>query len=71
MDNSGLSDIFDLFTGGGRKNMKKKTKSVFQQMAVSLEDIYTGKEKYLEINRYRICKKCKGNGSKDPNAHWM
>ena len=38
-------------------------------MEVSLEDIFIGKEKYLEIKRYRICKKCKGNGSKDPNAN--
>ena len=38
-------------------------------MEVTLEDIYKGTEKYLEINRYRICKKCKGNGSKDPNAN--
>ena len=63
------TDIFDLFTGGGRKNVKRKTKSVLQAMEVSLEDIFIGKEKYLEIKRYRICKKCKGNGSKDPNAN--
>ena len=62
-------DIFDLFTGGGKKNVKRKTKSVLQEMVVSLEDIFVGKEKYLEIKRYRICKKCKGNGSKDPNAN--
>jgi len=69
MDGNAPTDIFDLFTGGGRKNAKRKTKSVLQHMEVSLEDIYKGKEKYLEINRYRICKKCKGNGSKDPNAN--
>ena len=62
-------DIFDIFTGGGGKNVKRKTKSVLQEMVVSLEDIFVGKEKYLEIKRYRICKKCKGNGSKDPNAN--
>jgi len=49
--------------------VKRKTKSVLQEMVVSLEDIFVGKEKYLEIKRYRICKKCKGNGSKDPNAN--
>ena len=70
MDGKGPSDIFDFFTGGrGGRNAKRKTKSVLQQMEVSLEDIYVGKEKYLEINRYRICPKCKGNGSKDPNAN--
>ena len=69
MDGHEPTDIFDMFTGGGRKNMKKKTKSVLQPMEVSLEDIYKGKEKYLEINRYRLCKKCKGSGSKNPNAN--
>jgi len=70
MDGEEPGDIFDFLRGGrGNKNVKKKTKSVLQQMEVSLEDIYKGKEKYLEINRYRICKKCHGNGSKDPNAN--
>ena len=63
------TSIFDIFGGGGKKNVRRKTKSVLQAMEVSLEDIYVGKEKYLEIKRYRICKKCKGNGSKDPNAN--
>ena len=61
-------DIFDLFTNGGRKG-KRKTKSVLQKLKVTLSDIYKGTEKYLEINRYRLCKKCKGSGSKDPNAN--
>jgi len=39
MDDQDPSDIFDLFTGGGRRNVKRKTKSVLQQMDVSLEDI--------------------------------
>jgi len=38
-------------------------------MEVTLIDIYKGTEKYLEINRYRIYKKWKGNGSKDPNVN--
>jgi DnaJ family protein A protein 2 len=63
------TSIFDIFNGGGQKKGRRKTKSVLQAMEVSLEDIFVGKEKYLEIKRYRICKKCKGNGSKDPNAN--
>lgn len=69
MDGEAPTDIFDILSGKGRKNVKKKTKSVLQQVSVTLEEIYKGKEKYLEISRYRICKKCKGNGSKDPNAN--
>ena len=52
------TDIFDIF--GRSQKAKRKTKSVLQAMEVSLEDIFIGKEKYLEIKRYRICKKCKG-----------
>ena len=63
------TSIFDIFNGGGQKKARRRTKSVLQAMEVSLEDIFVGKEKYLEIKRYRICKKCKGNGSKDPNAN--
>ena len=63
------TSIFDIFSGGGRKNVKRKTKSLLKQFEVTLEDIYQGKEKYLEVERFRICDKCKGNGSKDPNAN--
>ena len=67
MDGQGPSDIFDILRGKGR-NTKRRTKSILRPLEVSLEDIYVGKEKYLEIERYRICKKCKGSGSKNPNA---
>jgi DnaJ family protein A protein 2 len=65
-------DIFDLLTGGGRgggKPQKKKTQSKLQTLKVTLEDIYKGTKKYLEISRYRVCQTCKGSGSKDPNAN--
>lgn len=66
----GESDIFDLLMNrGGRGSQKRKTKSVLHQLKVTLEDVYLGKNKFLEISRYRICSSCKGNGSKDPNAN--
>ena len=68
---AGESDIFDLLMGGGRRagNTKRKTKSVLHTLKVTLEDIYSGNTKFLEISRYRICQNCKGSGSKDPNAN--
>ena len=63
------TSIFDLFNPGKKKNVRRKTKSVLQMLEVTLEEIYQGKEKYFEISRYRLCQKCKGNGSKDPNAN--
>jgi DnaJ homolog subfamily A member 2 len=53
---------------GGQK-AKRKTKSVLHNLKVTLEDVYIGKNKYLEISRYRTCQTCKGSGSKDPNAN--
>lgn len=56
--------------GGGKKqNVKQKTKSKLQQIKVSLEDLYNGNKKYLEISRYRVCKGCNGSGSKVKDAN--
>jgi len=63
-------DIFDLINGGrGGAKAKQKTKSVLHTLTVTLEDIYKGNKKYLEISRYRVCDPCKGSGSKDPKAN--
>jgi DnaJ homolog subfamily A member 2 len=65
-------DIFDLLRGGGgggRSNQKKKTKTVLHQLKVSLEDVYMGNHKFLQISRYRICTTCKGSGSNKPDAN--
>jgi DnaJ homolog subfamily A member 2 len=63
-------DIFDLLRGGGQRgNVKKKTKTILHQMKVTLEDVYKGNTKYLQISRYRICTSCKGTGSNKPDAN--
>jgi DnaJ-class molecular chaperone len=71
MGGGGEGDIFDLLMnrGGGGKPQKRKTKSVLHTLKVSLEDVYKGNKRFLEISRYRVCKGCKGSGSKDPNAN--
>jgi DnaJ family protein A protein 2 len=65
----GEADIFDLLMNRGGSLQKRKTKSLLHILKVSLEDVYLGKTRQLEISRYRICKACKGSGSKDPNAN--
>jgi DnaJ family protein A protein 2 len=66
----GEGDIFDLLMNrGGGRQQKRKTKSVLHNLNVSLEDVYKGNSKYLEISRYRTCGGCKGSGAKDPNAN--
>jgi len=66
------TDIFDLLMnrggGGGGKKAKPKSKSLLYPLKVTLEDIYCGNSKFIDISRYRICDGCKGSGSKDPNA---
>lgn len=57
--------------GGGRKQGaqgKKKVKPLAKVMEVTLEDLYNGKELEFDIERHRICEKCNGVGSSDPNA---
>jgi len=68
----GEADIFDLLMGGGRgkkSTVKRKTKNTLQQLKVTLEDLYSGAKKYLEISRYRTCTSCKGSGSKIKDAN--
>lgn len=64
-------DIFDLLRGGRSAggSQKRKTKPVLHTLNVSLEDLYKGNTRYLEISRYRNCQACKGSGSKDPKAN--
>jgi len=66
-------DIFDLLMnrgggGGGRAKQKPKSKSLLYPLKVTLEDVYCGNSKFIEISRYRICSGCEGSGSKDPKA---
>jgi DnaJ family protein A protein 2 len=64
-------DIFDILNGrtGGSASQKRKARPVLHNMNATLEDIYKGNKKYIEISRYRNCEPCKGTGSKDPKAN--
>merc|ERR1711934_55579 len=63
---SNTNDIFNMMFGGnGRQNVKKKTKDVIKKIAISLDDIYNGKETMFSIKHKRICQLCKGRGIKE------
>lgn len=68
----GFGDIFDLFGmgGGGRggQPQKQKVKPIGQQVEVTLEDLYNGKELEIQVERHRICGKCNGVGGTDATA---
>jgi len=68
-DGSEGMDIFDLLHGRSGGKQKRKTKSVQHNLKVTLEDVFKGNKKYLEISRYRICLGCKGSGSKVSGAN--
>jgi len=73
------NDIFnDIFSGMGmnmgggagsrRSKVKKKAKSILHQVEVTLEDMYKGTKKTLEITRNRICAPCSGKGTNQKNV---
>ena len=68
ISNAPENDFFNLFNTGMHRERKKKSRSVIQQLKVSLEDIYLGTEKQIEIKHFRICKKCKGSGGKNSSS---
>ncbi|KAI5723142.1 dnaJ homolog subfamily A member 1 isoform X2 [Diaphorina citri] len=61
-------DIFEMFMGGslggGRRRRERKGKDVVHQLTVSLEDLYRGTVKKLQLEKNVICDKCEGRGGK-------
>lgn len=64
-----IGDIFELLRGGGRrggpkKRQKPKMKPIGVALEVTLDEIYKGETKKMEVPRVRLCKGCKGKGCK-------
>jgi DnaJ family protein A protein 2 len=68
--NDGGFDINDIFGGFGNTNQKRSNvaKDVLHIMKVSLEDVYNGATKSFLFKRHRLCKGCKGEGTKIKNG---
>lgn len=49
-------------------DFRKKPKCHRYPLKITLEDVYCGTTKYLEIIRYRMCSDCTGSGCIDPKA---
>jgi len=64
-----MGDIFDLLGGrGGRGQQQRgpqKGKPVQYPLKVTLEEVFTGKQTKIAVNRERICTKCDGRGGKE------
>jgi DnaJ family protein A protein 2 len=65
----GMEDILGgLFGMGGRRPQQsgpKKGKPVMHPIKLTLEEIYTGKQTKIAVNRERICTTCNGIGGKE------
>lgn len=61
----GLEDVFEGFFGGGRRasvnpNAPQRGKDTYQQLTISFEDAYVGKEFDLEFLKSEVCPACSG-----------
>ncbi|XP_032610498.1 dnaJ homolog subfamily A member 1-like [Hylobates moloch] len=58
-------DVFDMcFGGGGRMQRERRVKNVVHQLSVTLEDLYNGATRKLDLQKNVICEKCEGRGGK-------
>lgn len=60
-----IDDVFEGFFGGGRRsqanpNAPQRGKDTYQQLTISFEDAYVGKEFDLEFLKNEVCPSCKG-----------
>lgn len=63
----GGMDIFESMFGMGNRRSRqnkqqRKAKGMLKEMKISMEEAYQGGLKRFEHERYRICKKCDGQG---------
>jgi molecular chaperone DnaJ len=71
-----FGDIFgDMFGGGGQRRGGGQSRrrghrgqDLRIEMALDLEEIATGKEKKIKLNRYQACGECSGNGADKGSA---
>lgn len=61
-----MADLFgDLFGGGARRTNKPRcSPGVVKELAVTLEELYTGTTKRVEMRRSNPCDACAGTGTK-------
>lgn len=55
---------FDAFFGGGGGG-KPKGPDAAVDVTVTLEELYNGAQKQVQLSRNSICRKCRGTGAKD------
>lgn len=61
-----MFDMDDIFGGGGGGRGRGRGPSSQTELAVTLEDLFTGRTMFVEYSRVKLCKKCDGTGAHDP-----
>lgn len=66
-DFENLDDIFGDFFGFGSKESKrknfKKGSNIRVDLEISLEDVLKNSEKEIDLKKYIVCERCRGNGA--------
>lgn len=68
-----FGDIFDMFFGGGQGNFSRRGRNNYRgsdlrfDLNIDLEDVASGVEKTIMLDRLSKCEKCEGNGAEDEN----
>lgn len=58
-------NIFDFFNKQ-KDNKPKKMKPKLVSVTVTLEEVYAGTMKSVNVTRYRVCSDCEGKGGSNP-----
>jgi DnaJ-class molecular chaperone len=64
-----FAQVMQDFGGFGMQEKKEERENIIVELNVSLEDLYTGKTIFKEVERLSPCKKCNMLGTKDNNVH--
>jgi DnaJ family protein A protein 2 len=61
----GFGGLFGGSMGGGGRNRRRKGDDIAHPLKVTLEQLYKGETRTLEISRKVICQACNGNGGRE------
>ncbi|KAL0488638.1 DnaJ [Acrasis kona] len=62
-------DIFNMFFGGGGRQVRRQNQDVLQQVQFTLEDAYKGTTKTISTTVNTSCSTCNGTGSMKKDGH--
>ncbi|KXS11886.1 heat shock protein DnaJ family protein [Gonapodya prolifera JEL478] len=64
-------DVFSQFFGGSfgghQQRQERKGPEISLELAVTLEDLFSGRDVDVELNKQVLCPKCRGTGAKNPD----